>query len=81
MIHQSEIQYIGRNKDTLKIEKNGIVYIKFFARALIEELAQYGNEMKITVVGTANVNEWMGNVTPQIFIKDMNIEKINNLAF
>lgn len=81
IVRQNDIQCIGRNKDTLKIEKNGIVYIKFFARALIEELAQYGNEMKITVVGTANVNEWMGNVTPQIFIKDMDIEKINNLAF
>ena len=81
IVRQNDIQCIGRNKDTLKIEKNGIVYIKFFARALIEELAQYGNEMKITVVGTANVNEWMGNVTPQIFIKDMDIKKINNLAF
>lgn len=64
VVRQSEIQCIGRNKDTIKIEKNGIVYIKFFARALIEELAQYGNEMKITVVGTANVNEWNFMTTP-----------------
>lgn len=81
IVRQNDIQCIGRNKDTLKIEKNGVVYIKFFARALIEELAQYGNEMKITVVGTANVNEWNSIITPQIFIKDMDIEKINNLAF
>lgn len=81
IIHKNNIQCIGRNSDTLKIEKNGIVYIKFFARELIDDLMQYGDEIKITVVGTANVNEWMGTVTPQIFIKDIEIEEVNNLAF
>ena len=81
IVRQNDIQCIGKNKDTLKIEKNGIVYIKFFARSLIEKISQYGDEMRITIVGTANINEWMGNVTPQIFIKDVEIEKINNLAF
>ena len=81
VVRQNDIQCIGKNKDTLKIEKNGIVYIKFFARSLIEKISQYGDEMRITIVGTANINEWMGNITPQIFIKDVEIEKINNLAF
>lgn len=37
--------------------------------------------MQLTIVGTANVNEWMGNVTPQILIKDMDIKEITNLSF
>ena len=49
---------------TIKIEKNGVVYIKFLAREWIEKLTQYGNEIRITIIGTANINEWMGNITP-----------------
>ena len=75
-----DIQVIGKNKDTLKISKNGITYIKFFAKDLINEISKY-NEMQLTIVGTANLNEWMGNVTPQILIKDIDIKEITNLSF
>lgn len=81
VVRPEDIQCIGRNKDTLKIEKNGIVYIKFFAKDIIFDLMQIKNDMKITVVGTANMNEWMGNITPQIFIKDIEIKEIDALAF
>ena len=37
--------------------------------------------MQLTIVGTANLNEWMGNVTPQILIKDIGIKEITNLSF
>ena len=37
--------------------------------------------MQLTIVGTANLNEWMGNITPQILIKDMDIKEITNLSF
>jgi single-stranded-DNA-specific exonuclease len=81
VVHPEDIQCIGRNKDTLKIEKNGIVYIKFFAKDIIFDLMQIKNDMKVTIIGTANMNEWMGNVTPQIFIKDIDIKEITNLSF
>ena len=81
VVRPEDIQCIGRNKDTLKIEKNGIVYIKFFAKDIIFDLMQIKNDMKITIVGTANMNEWMGNITPQIFIKDIEIKEIDALAF
>lgn len=80
VVRASDVQVIGKNKDTLKISKNGITYIKFFAKDLINEISKY-NEMQLTIVGTANVNEWMGNVTPQILIKDIDIKEINNLSF
>lgn len=63
-----DIQVIGKNKDTLRFEKNGIVYIKFFAKDLIEELKQH-NDIKLEVVATANLNSWMGRTTPQLAIK------------
>lgn len=67
-ITQDDIQVIGSRSDTLKIEKFGIVYIKFFAKDLISELRSSGNELKLNVVGHANLNNWGGRTTPQIFI-------------
>ena len=70
---------MGKNKDTVKFEKFGIAYMKFHAKDLIEELAQHP-DMKIEVVGRADLNEWGGRVTPQIFIEDIEV-KDNALGF
>ncbi len=69
---KNDIQIIGKNADTVKFEKFGITYIKFHAKDLINELGLY-NEMKVELVGRPNVNEWMGNYTPQIMIEDYEI--------
>lgn len=37
--------------------------------------------MKISLVGTANLNEWNFKITPQILIKDLEIEEIGNISF
>lgn len=78
-ISASDVQIMGKNKDTVKFEKFGIAYIKFHAKDLIEQLKQYSS-MKIEVVGRANVNEWCGRITPQIFIEDIEV-KDNALGF
>lgn len=72
----SEIQIMGSKRDTLKIEKNGVAFMKFHATDMIEQLNKC-NEIKMNVVGRANINEWMGNETAQIFIE--NWEVIDNL--
>ena len=69
-ITQDDVQVIGKNKDTLKFEKNGITYIKFHAKDEIEELKQF-NDIKINLVGKGNINEWMGRYTPQLIVEDM----------
>lgn len=74
---RADITVMGKNKDTVKIVCDGVTYIKFKAQDFIDELAKY-NEMDISIVGRANLNEWMGRVTPQIFIDDYNI---NDLRF
>ena len=57
-ITQNDIQVIGARKDTLKIEKFGIVYIKFFAKDLIQELSEYSGDIKLNIVGHANIKTW-----------------------
>ena len=78
-ISASDVQVMGKNKDTVKFEKFGIAYMKFHAKDLIEELNKYPS-MKIEIVGRANLNEWGGRVTPQIFIEDIEV-KDNALGF
>ena len=64
----NDIQIIGKNKDTVKFEKFGITYIQFHAKQLIEDLSDL-SDIKIEIVGRANINEWMGRETLQIFIE------------
>lgn len=72
-ITKRDIQIMGKNQDTVKITKFGIAYMKFHAKEFLEELAKYDN-VKLEVVGRANLNEWMGNYTCQIFISNYQIE-------
>ena len=72
-ITSKDVQIMGKNADTVKIEKFGVTYIKFHAKDFINELAKY-DSIKLEVVGRANLNEWMGNFTPQIFITNYQIE-------
>ena len=72
-ITKDDIRIMGKTADTVKIEKFGIAYMKFHAKDFIDELAKY-NFIKLEVVGRANLNTWMGTVTPQIFISDYQIE-------
>lgn len=78
-ITKNDIQILGRNADTLKITKFEIAYMKFHAKDMIRELSQYDN-IKLEVVGRANLNEWGGTYTPQIFISNYQIED-NRLGF
>lgn len=78
-ITKNDIQILGRNADTLKITKFGIVYMKFHAKDMIQELAEY-DSIKLEIVGRANLNEYYGNVTPQIFISNYEISD-NMLGF
>lgn len=67
-----DVQIMGKDADTVKIMKNGIAYMKFKATDLIEDLRKY-DEIKMEIVGRANLNSWGGRVTPQIFIEDYEV--------
>lgn len=70
----ADFQIMGKNLDTIKITKNGIAYMKFFAKDMIEEL-KGKNNIKMEIIGKANMNEWMGNRMPQIFIENCEIKE------
>lgn len=71
-VTMSDVKIMGKNMDTVKIEKFGIAYMKFHAKDLIEDLHKY-SKLKLEIVGRANVNYWGGNVIPQIFIDDYEV--------
>lgn len=79
-ISKKDVQIIGKNQNTLKFEKDGIVYIKFFANDMIEELSHM-NEICISVVGKPNLNEFMGRFTPQIMIENYEAHEDSILDF
>lgn len=74
-----EVQIMGARKDTIKIIRNGVSYIKFFANDFIEEMNKY-NHIKMDLVGQMSVNEFRGMRTPQIKIDAFTMED-GNLAF
>lgn len=67
-LDKSDIQVIGAKQDTVKIEKNGIAFMKFRALDMIDELNRC-NQIKLNIVGKANLNNWGGQITPQLFIE------------
>lgn len=78
-IPRASIQVIGKNKDTIKFEKNNIVYMIFKASwTTLQKFTGFTmndeEEIILSVVGEANENFFNGKETSQIFIKDFNIE-------
>jgi len=67
----SDINVCGKNSDTVRFNVGGVTFIKFNAKDFIEELKGH-NEFTLQIVGRAQLNEWAGNVTPQIMIMDYN---------
>lgn len=76
-INPNDLMVMGSNRDTLKININGIDYIKFFATDLIDELTAKNEPVKIELVCKANINEWMGRKTPQMLIESYEIIQQN----
>lgn len=74
-LKRNDISVIGKDASTLKIEKFGVTYLKFHAKEMIEQLAAVPyEEIKLEVVGRANLNSFAGRITPQIFITDFQID-------
>lgn len=81
MVNPSNIRIMGANQDTVKIEVDGMPYLKFHAKDLIEELKEHTEPFVMEIVGKPNLNEWMGRVSPQMFIEDYEIKKTPKITF
>lgn len=75
----NDIQIIGKNQDTCKFAKNGVEYIQFHAKKLIEDLSNY-NYINMEIVGRMAINNFAGRSTPQIIIESYEIHD-GRLAF
>ena len=63
------VNVMGADKSSIKISYNGIDYVKFKDTDFIQEVMS--NRMKkLTVYGRANLNDWMGKKSVQVFIDD-----------
>ena len=69
---------MGANKDTVRIDYNGVSFLKFKATDFLMEMNAQDGEFTMEIVGRCNLNEWGGRVTPQIIIEDYEIKSINN---
>ena len=78
-VTNSSMRVMGANNDTLKIECGQVAYMKFHAKELIEELQAANGTVELEIVGRANVNEWGGRKTPQIFIDDYEVHQFKSL--
>ena len=72
-LSNKNVQLIGNDKTTVKFTVNKITYIKFKDAKFGEELLKHGT-MNVTILGKANINEWMGNCTPQIIVENYEIK-------
>ena len=73
-----------KRDNTLKITlPNGISLMKF--KATDEQCYKLQNQgfgyMELNIIGKANKNEWMGNVSPQVFIEQYEVIDSNKYIF
>lgn len=68
-LNQSDLQIMGAGKDSVKFNVKGVDFVKFKDIDFIEKL-QNTKEIKLTIIGRANINNFMGNISPQLFIED-----------
>ena len=80
-IEPTSIKVMGTYQDTVKFDFNGIEYIKFKAKDLIQEFRKQNSKINITIVGTPMVNVWGGKSQPQIKIDDIEIKGVSIYDF
>ena len=81
IIDSKDIQVIGARKDTIKFVVNGITYVKFFAKDLIEEIKSKNGKLTMTILGRGTVNRWMGRETAQILVKEIEFKETSIYDF
>ena len=71
------VMAMGANKDSMKVSYNGIDYVRFKDNNFVEEVMN-NRTKKLTVYGRANLNEWMGKKSVQVFITDYELVEDNS---
>ena len=67
---KEDIKLMGAKQDSVKLEKNGIAFVKFKDSNFAEELMDKNDSFYINLIGRLQMNYFMGNSTPQFIIED-----------
>ena len=82
IIEDSMITFYEKKGITIKITlPNGITLMKFRATEEEKEIFSFTGSKTMNIVGKCNKNEYMGRVTPQIFIEDYDILQSQKFVF
>ena len=81
ILNKKDIRIVGAAKNVINFTFNNIKYVMFKAEKIIKEINGLNNKINLTVIGTPNRNEYMGNVSPQIVISDVEIKEDDYLSF
>ena len=77
--NSNQIKLMGANNDSLKIHYDGIDFVAFKCPEIIKQL-QEKECGHISIVGRAQINEWMGRKSIQIIIDDIEINAENTIS-
>ena len=81
-IHPNNFTLMSPDKSpTIKIQLPGLSLIKFKSSQEEYEKLYSEGTTTINIIGTCNINEWNGNLSPQIFIEDYEIVSQNQYYF
>ena len=70
IVNSKDIELMGKNKNTIKINYNGISFMKFFTNEdKYNEMKQH-QAISLIIIGKFSINEYNGKITPQIIIED-----------
>lgn len=72
-LNAKEIAVQGKNADSIKFVLNGVSCVMFRCKDIVEKL-RAGGDLVLNFVGKANLNSWLGKITPQLIIDEIEIE-------
>lgn len=72
LFSEKDIMIMGKDKSSIKLQKDGISFVKFKDKDFIEKISKYSSPC-VTIYGKFNLNEFAGKVTPQVIIEDYEI--------
>ena len=76
-VSKDSIRIMGKNNDAIKFSIGGVDFLRFRAKDLVEFInTTKADIIKFTVIGRAQINEWMGRKTPQIMIDEMDYSAV-----
>jgi single-stranded-DNA-specific exonuclease len=81
-VNKDEIYLNGKTSKSIKFAYKGIEFIKFFSsQEEYDALIKKGERLVLDVVGKCSINEWNGEIKPQIIMEGYEVTKVKKKEF